>query len=298
MRSRRRSVARAARVARRRPSRPWHNAVVLVDALGTPHPPAGAGARIVSLVPSITELLFELGLGPQVVGRTSFCVHPRDAVRGVPAVGGTKDVRLDAVRALAPTHVIVNIDENLAEAAEALRAFVPHVVVTHPNAPEDNLTLFRLVGGVFDRAGRAEVLAAGLQRELDACAAIEWPRERVLYLIWQDPWMTVASDTYIARTLARVGWEAAHGPGGTHGAARYPVLADLDTEIRRVDRVLLSTEPYRFRERHAREVRARWPGVAVELIDGEMTSWYGPRAIAGLAYLRERRRSSIAASAM
>ena len=267
-------------------SGPWHNQVVLIDALGTPHPPAGAGARIVSLVPSITELLFELGLGPQVVGRTSFCVHPRDAVRGVPAVGGTKDVRLDAVRALAPTHVIVNIDENLAETAEALLAFVPHVVVTHPNAPEDNLTLFRLMGGVFDRAGRAEVLAAGLQRELDACAAIEWPRERVLYLIWQDPWMTVASDTYIARTLARVGWEAAHGPGGTRGAARYPVLADLDAE------------PYRFRERHAREVRARWPGVPVELIDGEMTSWYGPRAIAGLAYLRERRRSSIAASAM
>jgi hypothetical protein len=262
---------------------------VLTDALGTPHPPADSDARIVSLVPSITELLFALDLGAQVVGRTSFCGHPHDRVRQVPTVGGTKDVRLDDVRALAPTHVIVNVDENRAETAEALRAFVPHVVVTHPSAPEDNLPLFRLMGGLFRRADRAESLAADLQRQLDVCAAVEWPRERVLYLIWKEPWMTVAGDTYIARTLARVGWVVPHGPGGARGAARYPVLADLDAEIARVDRVLLSTEPFRFREPHARDLRAGHPGVPVELIDGEMTSWYGPRAIAGLADLRERR---------
>ena len=126
------------------------------------------------------------------------------------------------MRALAPTHAIVSVDENLAETADALRAFVPHVVVTHPNAPEDNLPLYRLLGGLFDRADRAEALAARLQREIDACAAVEWPRERVLYLIWKDPWMSVASDTYIARTLALVGWDVPHGPGGPSGAARYP----------------------------------------------------------------------------
>lgn len=265
---------------------------VLTDALGTPHVPAGPGARIVSLVPSITELLFELDLGAQVVGRTSFCVHPREAVRAVPAVGGTKDVRLDAVRALAPTHVIVNVDENLEATAEALRTFVPDVVVTHPNDPEDNLALYRLLGGLFDRAGQAEALGVRLQRELDACAAVDWPRERALYLVWKDPWMTVAADTYIARTLARVGWDVPHGPGGVRGAARYPVLADLDADVARVDRVLLATEPFRFRASHARDLGARCPGVPVELIDGEMVSWYGPRAIAGLAYLRERRRGA------
>jgi hypothetical protein len=83
------------------------------------------------------------------------------------------------------------------------------------------------------------------------------------------------------------------GPGGPSGAARYPVLADLDAEIARVDRVLLATEPFRFRDAHVRDVAARHPDVPVELIDGEMTSWYGPRAIAGLAYLRERRRVSV-----
>ena len=159
--------------------------------------------------------------------------------------------------------------------------------MTHPNAPEDNLPLFRLLGGLFGRAGSSEALAARLQTELDACAAVEWPRERVLYLIWKDPWMTVASDTYIAQTLARVGWDVPHGPGGASGAARYPVLADLDAEIARVDRVLLSTEPFRFREAQVRDLAVRHPSVPVELVDGEMTSWYGPRAIAGLKYLRD-----------
>ena len=147
---------------------------VFVDALGKPHPPAGADARIVALVPSITELLFALDLGAQVVGRTGFCVHPRDAVQAIPKVGGTKDVKIEALRALRPTHVIVNIDENEAPTVETIRAFTPHVVVTHPNAPVENLALYRLLGGIFDRSPQAEALCAELQRELDACAAVDW----------------------------------------------------------------------------------------------------------------------------
>ena len=103
------------------------------DALGAVHPPAGPSPRIVSLVPSITELLFALGLGPAVVGRTTFCIHPAGAVGAVPRVGGTKKVRLDRLRALEPTHVVVNVDENDRDQVEAMRAFVPHVVVTHPD---------------------------------------------------------------------------------------------------------------------------------------------------------------------
>lgn len=260
-----------------------------VDAAGSVHAPAAPGFRIVSLVPSLTELLLDLGLRDRVVGRTGFCIHPRELVRDIPKVGGTKDVKLDRVRALAPTHAIVNVDENELPAVEALREFVPHIVVTHPQAPDDNLALYRLLSGVFGRAHAAERLCADLQRELDACRAIDWPRERVLYLIWKDPWMTVASDTYIARTLACVGWEVPHGPGGERGAARYPALADLDAAAAQADRVLLSTEPFMFRARHVDALRARLAGTPVELIDGEMTSWYGSRACRGLAYLRARR---------
>ena len=260
-----------------------------VDALGQAHRRAGPDARIVSLVPSITELLFDLDLGPQIVGRTGFCIHPREQVANIAKVGGTKDVKLDVLRRLAPTHVIVNVDENEAPTVEAIRAFVPHVIVTHPNAPEDNLALYRLAGGIFDRTPQAEALCARLHAELDACAAIDWPSETVLYLIWKNPWMTVAADTYIARTLARVGWFVATPPGGERGASRYPVIDDLDAEVARVDRVLLSTEPFMFRANHLAELRSRLPHTPIDLIDGEMTSWYGSRAIRGLAYLREFR---------
>lgn len=262
---------------------------VFVDALGKPHPLARADARIVSLVPSITELLFALDLGAQVVGRTGFCVHPRDAVQAIPKVGGTKDVKVDALRALRPTHVIVNIDENEAPTVETIRAFTPHVVVTHPNAPAENLALYRLLGGIFDRSRQAEALCAGLQRELDACAAVDWKNESVLYLIWKEPWMTIAADTYIAATLARVGWKVPHGAGGWRGAARYPVIEDIDAAIAGVDRVLLSSEPFIFRQPQVAEMRALYPRQRVDFIDGEMTSWYGNRAIEGLRYLRRLR---------
>lgn len=257
------------------------------DALGRRLRRAAAQPRIVSLVPSITELLFDLGLGEQVVGRTGFCIHPAPAVRAVTKVGGTKDVDLDAVRALAPSHVIVNIDENLREHFEALERFVPEVIVTHPIEVEDNLALYAMLGAVFDRQAQAASLARALRDELAACQAriAAWAPRRVLYLIWKNPWMTVGPDTYVARMLARVGLVAA----SPASARRYPEV-DLAAPLPGgpLDAVLLSSEPYRFRERHARDLAGlpALAGCAVRLIDGEMSSWYGSRAIAGLRYLR------------
>jgi len=278
---------------------PASELVATADALGVHHPVATAGARIVSLVPSITELLFSLGLGSRVVGRTGFCIHPREQVRAVPKVGGTKHVKLDVVRALRPTHVIVNIDENEVPTVTALRTLVPHVIVTHPIDPDDNFALFHLFSEIFAAAGTgvsdvAAVLGRDLQDELQACGAQTWPAETVLYLIWREPWMTVAADTYIARTLARVGWQVPHPAGGWSGAARYPTIIerDLPAAIAGVDRVLLSSEPFTFRKTHAAELHARFPAANLQLIDGAMTSWYGSRAIAGLRYLRELRADS------
>ena len=265
-----------------------NSGAVLIDALGTQHAPAGANARIACLVPSITELICTLGLAPQLVARTGFCIHPKETLREIPKVGGTKDVDLDKLRALAPTHVVVNIDENTKPVAEALAAFVPHVIVTHPNAPQDNLALYRLIGGIFGRERRAEALCGELQTALDAAtgAAVNWPLQKVLYLIWKDPWMSVAPVTYIAHTLAVVGWQTVPAAAGV----RYPQV-DLQEAAREAGLVLLSTEPYMFRDRHVAEIEALLPGKQVALIDGEMTSWYGSRAIEGLHYLprlRER----------
>lgn len=236
--------------------------------------------RIVSLVPSLTELVCELGLAESLVGRTGFCIHPKEVVRGIPKVGGTKSVNLEKIRALEPTHVILNKDENLRETAQALAQFVPNLVVTHPLGPLDNLALYRQFGAAFGREREAEALCDRFQAAYDAALARNYPQRRVLYLIWKDPWMTVSRDTYISRTLAVFAMQTLPAEVGE----RYPKLESL--RLAGTDFVLLSSEPYRFGEEHLAEV-SQLTGKPAFLVDGEMTSWYGPRAIAGLTYLAE-----------
>jgi hypothetical protein len=263
----------------------WHHLVVIQDDLGNLHVPASGPSRIVSLVPSITELLCDLGLGKQLVGRTGFCIHPRDIVRAIPKIGGTKDVDIEAIRRLEPTHLIVNIDENRRETVDELSQFVPAVVVTHPRGPDDNLALFRLLGAIFRCEHQAESLCAAYRTRRDHhCRAISnKATESVLYLIWRDPWMTVSRDTYISRMLALFGWVTWQPE---NDARRYPSL-QLSQCQGAIDRVLLSSEPFPFREKHLAEILAALPGIPVELIDGEMVSWYGSRAIAGIDYLAD-----------
>jgi ABC-type Fe3+-hydroxamate transport system substrate-binding protein len=262
--------------------------MMFIDAIGTAHRSVAAtdAVRIVSLVPSLTELLCALGLAPLLVGRTGFCIHPRAALAAVTKVGGTKDVNIEKIRKLAPTHLLVNIDENEKPTVDALAAFVPNLIVTHPLAPRDNLALYRLLGGIFNAQQEAEALCAAFEAEYAALAALpHLSARRVLYCIWQDPWMTVSRDTYIARMLELIGWRQWQDQDA---GARYPVFSWSDALCAAVDEVLLSTEPYRFTDAHA-DALEKQIGMPVRLVDGEMLSWYGSRAIAGLRYLRELR---------
>lgn len=255
----------------------------LIDALGQRHAPA-PDARIVCLVPSITELLCELGLAGQLVGRTGFCIHPKDVVAAIPKVGGTKDVNIEKIRKLAPTHVVLNIDENEKPTAERLAGFVPNVVVTHPNTPRDNLALARLMGGIFGAEAAAERWCEAFEAEYAALHALaRGPQRTVLYCIWQDPWMTVSNETYIASMLAELGWKLP-----VLGEERYPRFEWSQALVDGLDAVLLSTEPYRFTEAHA-DALEKQIGIPVFLVDGEMMSWYGSRALEGLRYLRRLR---------
>ncbi len=145
------------------------------DALGHTHQIA-SDARIVSLVPSITELLCTLGLAPQLVGRTGFCIHPADVVATIPKVGGTKDVNIEKIRKLAPTHLIVNIDENEKPTVDLLAEFIPHIVVTHPNTPRDNLELARLMGAIFQADAAAEAWCAQFEQAYAALRASQAAR--------------------------------------------------------------------------------------------------------------------------
>jgi ABC-type Fe3+-hydroxamate transport system substrate-binding protein len=253
----------------------------LTDALGTLHARA-PDARIVSLVPSITELLCELGLAPQLLGRTGFCIHPAGLVGAIAKVGGTKDVHIEKIRKLAPTHLVVNIDENEKPTVEALAEFVPHIVVTHPMGPRDNVPLARLMGGIFGAEARAEAWCADFEQAYARLQATpKGPPATVLYCIWQDPWMAISADTYIARMLDEIGWRTPQ-----LGAVRYPSFAWSEALVAGIDGVLLSSEPYRFTQAHA-DALERQIGKPVHLVDGEMMSWYGSRALAGMDYLRE-----------
>lgn len=259
----------------------------LRDAIGGEHQPVApqSTVRIVSLVPSITELLCDLGLASSLVGRTGFCVHPAEVVRHIPKIGGTKDVNIDKIRTLAPTHLIVNIDENEKPTVDALAQFIPHVIVTHPLTPRDNLALYRLLGGIFRAEQMADDLCNAFEQEYAALkAAPKGPPQTMLYCIWQDPWMTVSHDTYIATMMAEAGWHCPAMPNAT--AVRYPAFEWSDELVRSLDGVLLSSEPYRFTESHA-DALERQIGKPVLLLDGEMMSWYGSRAIAGLRYLNK-----------
>ena len=268
-------------------SRSLAEADALVDAAGTHHRPAGRDARIVSLVPSLTELLFDLGLGERVAGRTAFCVHPADRIKAVRSVGGTKTVNRAKLRRAAPTHIIVNVDETPRALAEELAAEGYTIIVTHPIEVADNLPLYRLLGGIFGAEAAAEALCARFQRAYATAAeeARGRPERRVLYLIWKNPWMTVSADTYVARMLALAGWHTEPAMADR----RYPEVALDESMLARVDRVLFSSEPFPFTERHLDEFRTAHPRHADKAlpIDAEMVSWYGSRAVAGLAYLAD-----------
>ena len=250
--------------------------------------------RIASLVPSLTELVVSLGLAQHLVARTGFCIHPAESLARIPKVGGTKDVNLAKLRRLAPTHVLLNVDENRRELVDALRGWgdsAPQLVVTHPLAPQDNIALVQQLAQTFGQFDGVSARAAALERDLRSELALTRPEtrapRRVLYLIWREPWMTVARDTYLSNMLARVNWHTLPATlGGASGAARYPALHGHEPWLAEVELVLLSSEPYAFGEAHLAEARRLCPNATAELVDGELLSWYGVRAVPGLRYLR------------
>lgn len=250
--------------------------------------PTSSTPRIASLVPSATELLCALGMRAFLVARTGFCTVPQ--LPEVTKVGGTKDVNVRKLLAQGPTHVILNVDENRRELLDEIRG--PELIVTHPCSPADVPALIEQLRAPFSHLPGVNERAAELQAELAAelALALPAPSRSVLYLIWRDPWMTVARDTYIARQLQASGWRTwPDCEGGAQGAARYPALAADDPLWRAVDEVWLSSEPYRFGPEHLGEVQTLAPQARVRLVDGELCSWWGARTAAGLRYLRDLR---------
>lgn len=241
-------------------------------------------ARIVSLVPSLTELICALGLRDHLVGRTGFCIHPKASLVDVPKVGGTKSVDVERIRALRPTHLIVSREENEQPTVARIARFVPEVVVADARNLEENRALYRQMGDVFNAREAADQLCDAFDTGLLRLMSRHDSPVAVLYLIWKSPWMTVTRNTFISSMLASVGLHSVPDRIGRQDADRYPCIADDALTGQGADVILLSSEPYRFGESHRHEMTAG-TGLPCALIDGEMTSWFGSRAIAGLDYL-------------
>ena len=238
--------------------------------------------RIVSLVPSQTELLFDLGVGERVVGVTRYCVHPVEGVLGKEIVGGTKAVRFDIVERLEPDLVIGNKEENERADIERLSASVP-VWMSDVHDLGGALGMIRQVGDLVGRTVEAGELAERVEAAFGEVPRLERAL-RVAYVIWRKPHMVAGRPTFIDAMLARCGLENVFGGEGVEG--RYPTVTDEELRATDLDLILLASEPFPFDEVHRNDFAERFPGVEVRLVDGEMFSWYGSRLVGAAAYLR------------
>jgi ABC-type Fe3+-hydroxamate transport system substrate-binding protein len=248
------------------------------DALGRPVVLSKRPERIISLVPSQTELLVDLGVEGRLLGRTRYCIHPREKLATVPAVGGTKRVDLSLIQTLKPDLVIAEKEENPQDVVDSLAALAP-VYVTDVVSISSAVSMCRDVGQLAGLAPEAERLAAQIEAAMNGAKNLVERPERVLYLIWRKPWMAAGEGTFIHACLEHIGFKNAVSP-----STRYPEL-DLDSLVSlNPDRVFLSSEPFPFKESHAEEIRSALPRARVELVDGELFSWYGSRMLKMPAY--------------
>lgn len=239
--------------------------------------PADAGPRrIVSLVPSVTELLVQWGLAARLVGRTRYCIEPRWIRNTVPAVGGTKDPDLDRIRDLAPDLVILEKDENPKSAADALTALGIPWLALEVRTLKDAATELRRLGTALGVPEAGEARAMALEARLKGRGKRKGPR--TLALIWREPWMAAGPDTYLGDLLRQAGLT----PIGPRG---YPILDEAALDALDPGIVLLPTEPYRFNRRHAAELKHRFPRAEVRLVDGQALTWYLSRTEEGLDLL-------------
>jgi ABC-type Fe3+-hydroxamate transport system substrate-binding protein len=243
--------------------------------------------RIVSLCPSLTELVFALERGPELVGITRFCVHPAELVRGIEQVGGTKDPDVARIVALAPDVVLMNREENRVEDAEALRAHGLRVHDSMPRTLAETAAMVRSIGAALGRPGRGEEIARDIEQRMQRVQrrAEGRPRVRFAYLIWRKPWMSVNRDTFASALLELAGGENVLGAR----TARYPEVTVAELADAEPDLVLLSTEPFPFQEKHADELAEHTgiPRARFAIADGEYLSWHGSRTPDGIDFAAE-----------
>lgn len=239
-----------------------------------PYPPQ----RIISLVPSQTELLFDLGLDTEIIGITKFCIHPREKFKGSTKIGGTKMLDLRKIRELKPDLIIGNKEENDRAQIEELMKEFP-VWMSDIQVLSEAIDMIRQIGELTGRLEKAIVIADDVNEQFLKLKKIHKPY-RTAYFIWKDPYMLAGKQTFIDDILSRGGFENAISED------RYPEISVDQLKKLNPECIFLSSEPYPFKDEHVKEIKSICPDARVSIVDGEMFSWYGSRLLLSPAYLR------------
>ncbi|QQL51448.1 ABC transporter substrate-binding protein [Mucilaginibacter ginkgonis] len=233
--------------------------------------------RIVSLVPSQTELLFDLGLEDKIVGITKFCIHPAGETKQVVKVGGTKQLDVEKITSLKPDLIIANKEENERAQIEELAVHFP-VWVSDIYDLDSALEMICAVGEITGMPEKANDIAVKVEEQF--CELIGADSQTVAYLIWRKPYMAAGTGTFIDDMLRRCGFINAIADG------RYPMVTSEQLADLKPDLVFLSSEPYPFKQKHIEELQFYLPATRILLVDGEMFSWYGSRMLLAVPYFK------------
>ncbi|MGN6399776.1 MAG: ABC transporter substrate-binding protein [Flavisolibacter sp.] len=268
---------------------------LIVDQLNRTVELTSVPQKIISVVPSQTDLLFDLGLNEEVIGITKFCVHPQQWFRIKTRIGGTKTLHLEKIKGLQPDFIIANKEENVKEQIETLAKDFP-VWISDVNNLQDAVQMMAAVGEITGRQNEAEMLITQIKTNFASLTnnqiskeslhlkplQTQNPKLKTAYLIWKDPYMTVGGDTFINNMLNYAGFENIFAQ-----LRRYPQITIEQLRAANCQLLLLSSEPYPFRQKHIDELQGQLPDTKIILADGEMFSWYGSRLLKAPAYFQE-----------
>ena len=235
--------------------------------------------KIISLSPAITETLYELELSSQIVGRTEYCIYPKDQVRNAKIVGGTKEINVGKIHELKPDLVIVEKEENTKEIVEMLEKHYP-VYVMEVQSISDSYNMITSIGDLTNRKKEANCLIRKIQLEFSSLPKIT--DMTAAYLIWKDPYMVAGKDTYIQSVLAEIGFINPF----LNRQSRYPIVTIEDLKNAKLDYVLLASEPYSFKNKHKDDILDMMPKTKATIVDGEMF-WYGARMLKAAKYFNQ-----------
>ena len=237
--------------------------------------------KIISLVPSISELLYHLNLNTETIGITKFCIHPFSWKQSKQKVGGTKNINIQKITELSPDLIICNKEENVKEQVEEIAKLFP-VYLSDVNSFESALQMIEKVGEITGRKIKAENIVKKIKTNFEDELFTTTKNKRVAYLIWKDPYMTVGGDTFINDMLEKIGLNNIY-----NNEKRYPQITIQEVQQAKPDVILLSSEPYPFKEKHITELKNHFSESHILLADGEMFSWYGSRMLLMPAYFKK-----------